>query len=247
MRRLLVAMALMAVLLGAVSASAALLQVDGGTLQVFVFPVSISPSPTPVPATVDIDPNALQKTSKGNPITAYIELPDEYDVNDIDVDTVELCFDKNEDGGFGDNECVDANTKPTTVGDHDTDGILDLMVKFDRAAVIALVWDIRAPAAVVFTVRGTVSPPGVSFEGSDTVNLVDPEPTPTPQPPQTPTETPTPEPTHTVEPTPEPTETVEPTPTEEPTQEPTDTPTPEPTATPTPTETPSPEATPTPE
>jgi hypothetical protein len=180
--------------------------------------------PTVIPATIDIKPDSLQKRSQGQSVTAYIELPSGYRVEDIDVDTIRLCYENN--------GCVAPDGAPGAkpkIGDYDTDGIADLKVTFDRAAVIALVKEVIPPATVDFTVTGSVSPPGVSFEGSDTVKLVDPEPTPTP------------EPTQTVVPTPEPTETVEPTPTEEPTA----TPTPTPTETPTPTSTPEPTATPT--
>ena len=185
-------------------------------------------TPVPLPATIDIKPDSLQKRSQGQSVTAFIELPSGYSVEDIDVDTVRLCYEKE--------GCVTRDGAPGAkpkIGDYDTDGIADLKVTFDRAAVIALVKEVTPPATVEFTVSGTI-PEGVTFEGKDTVNLVDPEPTPTP------------EPTQTVVPTPEPTETVEPTPTEEPTQTPTDTPTLEPTATPLPTETPTPTSTPEP-
>jgi len=80
--------------------------------------------PPEIPATVDIDPDTLNLKSKGRWITAYIELPEGYDVNDINVSTVRL------------NDTIAAEQHPAEVGDHDEDGIPDLMVKFDRRAVI---------------------------------------------------------------------------------------------------------------
>jgi len=174
MRRVLAATVLILILLlGIVTASSALLLVDGGTLQVFVFPVSIpppSPSPGPVAATVDIKPDTLNTKDEGRWVTAYIELPDGYDVNDIDVDTVQLCFDKNDNGTFEDNECVFANTKSTTVDDYDGDGIPDLMVKFDRQALIACLGNTTGD--VTLTVSGEVA--GLPFEGTDTITVISP-------------------------------------------------------------------------
>jgi len=115
-----------------------------------------------IEATVDIDPDTLKKTSKGVPITAYIELPQGYDVNNIDVGSVKLCLD----------ECVYAEDHPTAIGDYDTDDIPDLMVKFDRAEVIGLVEHIVPPAEVEFTVRGTIVPPDIDFEGYDTIKVI---------------------------------------------------------------------------
>ena len=43
-----------------------------------------------VEATVDFNPNTLNLKSKGKWITCYVELPDDYDVQDIDIGTVML-------------------------------------------------------------------------------------------------------------------------------------------------------------
>ena len=139
----------------------------------------------PLLATVDIDPDTLNRHSQGNFVTAYVELPEPWDVVDIDVSTVKLAVE-------GEAAAVSAESHPTEVGDHDGDGIPDRMVKFDRAAVIALVADVAAPSTVTFTVSGIVDPPGRTFAGSDTVRLVDPEPEPGPSPTATPTPSSTP-------------------------------------------------------
>jgi len=221
------------------------------------------PDPDPLSATVEIHPKPLQKHGQDLPVTAAIALPESFDVNNIDISTVELCFDKNENTTFDPEECVPAILKPTTVEEqsegmvveyewHAVIGVRQLVVKFERAAVIALVEDIPAPAVVEFTARGTVSPTGITFEGSDTVTLIDPQPALTPAPTEPPTQTPTPEPTETLEPTPTEEPTATPTATPIPTETPTPTFTPEPTATPTetptaiPTDTPTPVDTPTP-
>ena len=95
----------------------------------------------PVPATVDINPNTLNLKSKGKWITCYIELPQGYDVNDIDVTTLLL------DGA------VSASTTPVAIDDYDTDTITDLMVKFPRPEVI----DLLGPELDVGSTETTVT------------------------------------------------------------------------------------------
>lgn len=77
-----------------------------------------------VNATIDIDPGTLNLRSRGKWITCYIELPDGYNVSDIDLTSVML------------NDTVPAYLKAHVIGDYDEDGIPDLTVKFDRAEVI---------------------------------------------------------------------------------------------------------------
>ena len=87
------------------------------------FDVTVPPT---VEATVDVDPQTLNLRSKGKYITCYVELPAGYDPEDIDVRTV--LFD----------DVVGAVPSPTSIGDHDLDGIPDRMIKFPRSEVIAL-------------------------------------------------------------------------------------------------------------
>jgi len=109
-----------------------------------------------VQATIDIDPDTLGLNSKGKWITCYIELPGAYDVADIDVSTVVL------------EGSVYAELRPVKVADHDADGILDLMVKFDRSGVA----DLLEPADdVIITVDGEVG--GILFSGTDTIRVID--------------------------------------------------------------------------
>ena len=85
----------------------------------------------PVYTTVDIDPNTLNLKSKSdkNAITAYIELPVEAEVSQIDINTIVLDIKRN---------IVTAQLRPTSIGDHDNDGITDIMVKFDRQDLISV-------------------------------------------------------------------------------------------------------------
>ena len=90
-----------------------------------------------IPSLLEIDPNTLNLKSKGGWITVYIELskrpwfPD-IDVTKIDINTVKL------------NNQVPAENNPkygfvkdpkSYITDHDGDGVLERMVKFDRARV----------------------------------------------------------------------------------------------------------------
>jgi hypothetical protein len=197
-------------------------------------------------ASVDIDPDTLKKTSQGAPITAYIELPGGYDVNNIDVSTVVLGWQE---------QSVQAEPSPTKVGDHDGDGIADLMAKFSRAAVVAMLGEHLGDTTL--HVAGTLTD-GWVFEGWDTIRVIaSPPATATPLHTETPTPTATvtatlePSDTRTATPThsPAPTETATPTstpgPTTTPTPTPTQTPTPTGTATPSPTPTLEPSPTPT--
>jgi hypothetical protein len=164
-------------------------------------------------ASVDIDPDTLNTRSQGVPITAYVELAGGHDVNEIDVSTISLAWKE---------ATVPAEPTPTNIGDHDGDGVPDLMVKFSRAAVVNMLAEHVGDATL--RVTGALTS-GWPFEGSDTIRVIASPPA-------------------TATPTPTPTEIVEPTPTEEPTATPTGTATPtatsteEPTATATATSTP---------
>jgi hypothetical protein len=76
-------------------------------------------------AAVDMKPEALNLRSRGKWITAYIELPEGYNVADIDVSTILL----------NDTVPVDLDA-PTAIGDYDEDGVADLMAKFNRTQVV---------------------------------------------------------------------------------------------------------------
>jgi len=111
-----------------------------------------------IAANIDIDPDTLNLKSKGKWITCYIELPEGYDVADIDVSTIIL------DGQ------VPAESKPTAIADYDSDGIADLMVKFSRSAVQGI---IGTAEQVELTVTGELSD-GTLFEGKDTIRVINP-------------------------------------------------------------------------
>lgn len=124
--------------------------------------IALTVTGKPLAATVDVKPDTLNLKSKSdkNAVTIYIELPDGNDPAAIDVSTLRLA------GPLGD---VPALAAPSAVGDYDADGVPDLMVKFDRAAVIA----VSQPGATAYTVIGSLTS-GKGLIGADTVNVIAP-------------------------------------------------------------------------
>lgn|GEM_PF-1257924 len=96
-------------------------------------------------ATVEFDPDVLNLSSKGKWVTAYIEFPEGYSVNDIDVSTVML------------NGKISAELKPTAAG----------MVKFDRAGVQSI---LEPGEEVEIKITGEFA--GKAFEGTDTIRVI---------------------------------------------------------------------------
>ena len=114
-------------------------------------------------ADVDIDPDSLllkdEERGYGKWITAYIGLPDGYDVNNISVSSVTL-------------EVIGGHV---SVSRYDVQGNI-LMVKFDRAIVISFLWPMiehmspRVKHEVTLTVTGNLCD-GDAFEGSDSIKV----------------------------------------------------------------------------
>ena len=113
-----------------------------------------------VTATIDFDSDTLNLGSKGKWVTVYIELPEGYNVDQIDVSSIML------------NGTVQALTTYTKIGDYDSDGIPDLMVKFDREDLIALFNGKTVPENYVMEVTGIVA--GRFFKGRDIIKVISP-------------------------------------------------------------------------
>jgi len=118
-------------------------------------------------AEIDVNPDTLNLKSNGEWITCYIELSDGFDVNDIDVGSIKLTVD-------GEEFSIDPEA-PTEIGDYDSDGVPDLMVKFDRSGVIDKVGTIDFENTdgkfydLPTTITGTAD--GIPFEGTDTIRV----------------------------------------------------------------------------
>ncbi len=118
---------------------------------------------------VNFDPDTLNLKSKGKWITCYIELPEGYDVWQIDGSTV--LFNGIVPAYLGKEGWVKAEANESNITDNDEDGILERMVKFDRAAVR----DILSPGtAVILTLTGKVfyNAGLADFEGKDVIRVI---------------------------------------------------------------------------
>ncbi|MBI4321465.1 MAG: PKD domain-containing protein [Chloroflexi bacterium] len=113
-------------------------------------------------STVDCDPNTLNLGSRSdrNAVTCYVEFPNVYDVNLVNVSTVRLTV-------LG--TAIPAQLAPTSVGDYDLDGIRDRMVKFDRQLVISALG--TTTGNITFTVSGQLTD-GRWFVGSDVTRVI---------------------------------------------------------------------------
>jgi len=134
---------------------------DGSDIDDFTFGVVEVP---PVEATVDIDPDALNLRSQGMWITAYIELPEGYNVSDINVSSIML------------NGTIPAESRPVSIGDYDNDTIPDLMIKFSRSQVISFILPNAGITEgkfgnAILTVTGKLND-GTPFEGSNTIKII---------------------------------------------------------------------------
>jgi len=119
-------------------------------------------------ATLDFDPDALNLKSNGRWVTCYIELSEGYDPNDIDPSSVSFM------------DSIPAVEHPCGVCDYDEDEIEELMVKFPRADVGAMlapgdsveIWVSAQVRSLVFAATDTIRVfwPG---EGDDPVDPED--------------------------------------------------------------------------
>jgi len=117
----------------------------------------IPPVPSVINATIDINPKALDLRSRGGWITAYIELPEGYDVNDIYVSSILL------------NDTISARSELIAIGDFDNDTVPDLMVCFNWTDVTDYILSKGiAYGNVTLTISGRLHD-GTVFVGSDII------------------------------------------------------------------------------
>ena len=115
--------------------------------------VSVLLHRTPVWMEFAFAPGTLDLSSRGRSVTGFLEPGPPLAAADIDIASIRL------------NETVPvAPDAPTAIGDHDGDGVPDLMVKFDRELVLGT---LAAGGRVPITVTGTGN--GQTFSGTDYV------------------------------------------------------------------------------
>jgi len=116
--------------------------------------------PPVVKARVDIEPDVvnLAEVTDEKFITAYIELPREYNPKSIDLNSVRLAKD------------ITALPRLVDIVDHDQNGIYELMVRFERRQVVEyLVENNLIGEEVPLPLAGFVD--GRPFEGAGTINV----------------------------------------------------------------------------
>lgn len=128
------------------------------------FSVVVNGVPDIVSATIDIHPETLNTKSNGRFITAHVELYG-HDVHDIDIATVVL----------KDNVAIaSALSSPSQIGDFDSDGNLDLMIKFSRKDVIDYLESaLKTNMPVEFVVEGQMLS-GEIFRGASIIQVIRP-------------------------------------------------------------------------
>jgi Subtilase family/Fervidolysin N-terminal prodomain/Abnormal spindle-like microcephaly-assoc'd, ASPM-SPD-2-Hydin/HYDIN/CFA65/VesB-like, Ig-like domain/FlgD Ig-like domain/Viral BACON domain len=109
-------------------------------------------------AAIEVDPNTLNASAQGNYIAAYVELPAGYDPAQITLGSVRL------------NGTVAASTQISEIGDWNSNGVPDLMLKFPRAAVEAA---LQEGDQVPVTVTGEIDDV-CTFTGTDMVRVIRP-------------------------------------------------------------------------
>lgn len=132
---------------------------------------SILESLSSITATVDSSPQTLNLRSKGRWIAAFIELPEDYNVADINVSSIML------------NNTIPAELRPLAIEDYDEDGVPDLMVKFNRAQVTEhIIANVNMTELVeerfmtiTLTITGYLYDDTL-FQGSDTIRIMKPPP-----------------------------------------------------------------------
>lgn len=119
------------------------------------------PEPEPISATVNITPNTLNLKSRGKFITASIKLPVEFNVNQIDGNTVQI-------SAIDEHPIEPISADKTRVEEIESDNCL--LAKFDRRDLI----NVLVPGDEVnITIEGLLTS-GKKFTGADTLRVIEP-------------------------------------------------------------------------
>jgi hypothetical protein len=130
------------------------------------------PVPVTVQATVRIEPSTLNLKSKGKWVTCIVELAADsgFDVNDITASTIRLAG------------SIAPEARPMSIGDSDKNGVPDMMLKFGRQELAALLSGQSGDVSVALS--GTLSDGATLIAGSDTIRVLAPKPPKPPKPPK---------------------------------------------------------------
>ncbi len=116
-------------------------------------------------ALVDIDPDTLNLSSKGNNVTGYITAPEGCTPEEIIINTVAIT--EIQIGQDIATVNIPARSSPVGIADYNSDSVPELMVKFPRDALQLAIGD---PGEVKVTIGGVCNL--ASFSGTDTINAI---------------------------------------------------------------------------
>jgi len=141
------------------------------TFEVWEFPVKNINFTVFIIATIDFNPKTLNIRSKCESILVRIELPESYSVAEINVLRMML------------NNTVLPESEPIVIEDFDNDGILNLMVNFNRTAIISyILTNVNTTKlfeekfmVVALTITGYLND-GKPFQGAATITIMLPIP-----------------------------------------------------------------------
>jgi len=146
---------------------------DGDIIAWYYEDISVGPLLPPLSmVSIDIAPDILNLKSQGRWITAYIQLPEEYNPEDIDAATILL------NGTFQpilDPKYDFVTNSSEYLVDYDGDGVLERMVKFNRAEVASWIFDDLGIqyGNVTLSITGELFD-GTSFDGTDVIKVLFP-------------------------------------------------------------------------
>ena len=119
-----------------------------------------NPEPEPIPASLDIDPNTLNLNSRGNFVTASIELPNGFNANQIDGNTVRI-------------SAIDGHPIEPICAEKTMESEIEsencLLAKFERKDLE----NVLVPGdEVKITIEGSLTS-GKKFTGVDTIRVIE--------------------------------------------------------------------------
>ncbi|MEW5759566.1 MAG: PQQ-binding-like beta-propeller repeat protein [Candidatus Thermoplasmatota archaeon] len=132
---------------------------DNGGVDIAIVVVYIA-----IKAVINFDPDTLNLKSKGKWVTVYIEFPYGYDVSQINISTVVL-----NDIVYAENNTKYDFVSLPEIKDRDGNGLVEFMVKFDRA----MVQDILSPGDNVEIKTIGYLFDGLPFGGKDWIRVID--------------------------------------------------------------------------
>ena len=100
-----------------------------------IYPL-MKPFRSGIEANIKVKPEKVNGNTNGKYVNAYIELPEGYNVADIDLSTVQA------------NKCVACEPDPVKIKDFNNNGIPDLKVKFSRRALKEAIRDEMSPCEI---------------------------------------------------------------------------------------------------